>query len=390
VNAYILAAKRTPIGAFMGLLSSVPAPRLGASVIQSLLQENPIPPQDIQECIMGQVLTAGSGQAPARQAAIYAQLPTSVPCLTINKVCGSGLKAIALACDAIALHRAEVIVAGGQESMSLSPHLLPSVRQGVRMGNRQLVDSMIRDGLWDPYHDFHMGKAGELCADTHHISRETQDEFAVQSYQKAQKAQSEHAFDKEITAIEVQVGKKQQKVHIDEEPGKVLFEKIPRLRPVFAEKGSITAANASKINDGASACLVVSEKYLKSLNQKPLARIVAHSVFAQEPELFTTAPIQAIKDCTQAAGVSVSNIDLFEINEAFSVVALVVAKELGISHKKLNIHGGAVALGHPIGASGARILTTLVHALHRHNKRYGLAGICLGGGEAIAMLLEKI
>ena len=422
MNAYIVSAKRTAIGSFMGGLSTVSAPRLGAQAITSLLnresqqktshtlkpnrtQNQPnqiekentghtkkpiLPIEDIQECFMGQVLTAGVGQAPARQSALYAGLKNSTQCMTINKVCGSGLKAIMLAQDSIVLGRSDVVIAGGQENMSLTPYLLPKVRDGLRLGHSHTEDGIIKDGLWDPYHNFHMGSAGEICAKEYKISREMQDEFAINSYKKAIRAQKEGWFQQEI--IEVAIPSKKQKILInkDEEPDKVLFDKIPKLKPVFEKEGSITPANASKINDGAGACLLVSETYMKSEKQKPLARIIAQGAFAQAPEYFTTAPVGAIKNCLKNASMSLSDIDLFEINEAFSVVALAVSKDLGIPEEKLNVHGGAVALGHPIGASGARILITLIYALHQQNKHYGIAGICLGGGEAIAVLVEKL
>lgn len=396
MNTYILSTKRTPIGSFMGTLSTIPASRLGAKVIKTLLiseqasDKNPtFPVEDIQECFMGQALTAGAGQAPARQSALYAGLKNSTQCMTINKVCGSGLKAIMLAQDSITLGRSDVVVAGGQENMSLAPYLLPKARSGLRLGPGSIEDGIIKDGLWDPYHDFHMGNAGEICSRDYKISREQQDEFAVKSYRKAQAAQKEGYFEQEIIPIEAQSGKKSFSVNEDEEPGRVFFDKIPNLKPAFEKEGSITAANASKINDGAAACLLVSEQYMKSENKKPLARIITQGTFAQAPEYFTTAPVQAIKNCLKNANMKISDIDLFEINEAFSVVALAVSKELGIPEEKLNAHGGAVALGHPIGASGARILTTLIHALRQHNKKYGVAGICLGGGEAVSVLVEN-
>ena len=394
MNTYILSAKRTPIGAFMGAISSVPAPRLGAEVIPYLLKKKgsnmAVPLGDIEECFMGQVLTAGSGQAPARQAALFAGLKNSTQCMTVNKVCGSGLKAIMLAQDSISLNRSDVVVAGGQENMSLTPYYLPKARSGLRLGAGSVEDGIIKDGLWDPYHDFHMGNAGEICAREYKISRESQDQFAVNSYQKAQKAQKKGWFQKEIISIDVKMGRKTFSVDKDEEPEKVLFDKVSKLKPVFEKEGSITAANASKINDGAAACLLISEQYMKSEKKKPMARIIAQGTFAQAPEYFTTAPVHAIKNCLQNAGMNLSDIDLFEINEAFSVVALAISKQLNIPEEKLNVHGGAVALGHPIGASGARILTTLVYALAQHNKKYGMAGVCLGGGEAVAVLVENL
>lgn len=392
MNTYILSAKRTPIGSFMGSLSTVPAPHLGAKVISALPKSNNIsslPIADIQECFMGQVLTAGAGQAPARQSALYAGLKKATQCMTVNKVCGSGLKAVMLAQDSITLGRSDVVVAGGQENMSLTPYLLPKVRSGLRLGSGDMEDGIIKDGLWDPYHNFHMGNAGEICAKEHKISREQQDQFAINSYKKALKAQKEGHFQQEIVTIEVKSGKKSFSVSEDEEPSKVFFDKIPKLKPAFEKEGSITAANASKINDGAAACLLISEQYMKSEKQKPMARIIAQGTFAQAPEYFTTAPVQAIKNCLKNANMKLSDIDLFEINEAFSVVALAVSKELGIPEEKLNVHGGAVALGHPIGASGARILTTLIYALRQYNKKYGIASICLGGGEAVAVLVEN-
>ena len=393
MSVYILSAKRTPIGAFMGGLSSIPAPRLAVPVITDLVSSQQdkakVPVKDVQECIMGQVLTAGCGQAPARQSALYAGLTTATQCMTINKVCGSGLKAIMLAQDSILCGRHDVVVAGGQESMSLSPHILPNARIGFKLGSFELEDSLIKDGLWDPYNNFHMGNAGEICAKEYKVSREEQDNFAINSYKKAKKAQEHNYFEEEIVPVKVEKGKEQYTVLKDEEPDRVIYEKIQKLKPVFKKEGSITAANASKINDGASACTVVSENYIKSEKKKPLAQIIATGAFAQQPELFTIAPVSAMRKCLKNAGLKITDIDLFEINEAFSVVALAVTKELSIPMEKLNVNGGAVALGHPIGASGARILTTLIYALHRYNKRYGIAGICLGGGEALALLVEK-
>ena len=396
MNVYILSAKRTPIGSFMGGLSSIPAPRLAVPVIKALVtsgsqqdEVKSVSVEDVQECIMGQVLTAGSGQAPARQSALYAGLKVSTQCMTINKVCGSGLKAIMLAQDSILCGRHDVVVAGGQENMSLSPYIVPHMRTGFKLGSFELEDSLIKDGLWDPYNNFHMGNAGEICAQEYKVSREEQDSFAISSYKKAKKAQENNCFKAELIPITVEKGKEQCIISKDEEPDRVIYEKIQKLKPVFKKEGSITAANASKINDGASVCTVVSENYIKSEKKKPLAQIIASGAFAQQPEFFTIAPVSAIKNCLKNAGLKITDIDLFEINEAFSVVTLAVAKELSIPMEKLNVHGGAVALGHPLGASGARILTTLIHALHKYNKRYGMVGICLGGGEALALLVEK-
>ncbi len=391
MSVYILSAKRTAIGSFMGKLSSVPAPRLGAKLISALTdislgREHSAPPEDIKECIMGQVLTAGSGQAPARQAALYAGLKNSTQCMTVNKVCGSGLKAVMLACDSVLLKKTDVAIAGGQENMSLAPYLVP--RAGLRLGHTEMQDSLIKDGLWDPYHDFQMGKAGEICAREYKISREEQDAFAVKSYKKALRALKEGWFKEETLPVEVKTGKKTFLVTEDEEPGKVIFEKIPHLKPVFEKSGSITPANASKINDGAGALLLASKTYIKSEKKKPLARIIAGASFSKEPKHFTTAPVQAVRDSLKNAGLKLSDIDLFEINEAFAVQTLAVSKELGIPKEKLNIQGGAVALGHPIGASGARILITLVYALRRLGLRFGLASICIGGGEALSLLVD--
>lgn len=389
-SAFIVSAKRTPVGSFQGQFATLSAPRLGAIAIQAALKEARVSPADIEECIMGQVLTAGSGQAPARQAAIYAGLPPSVPCMTINKVCGSGLKAVMLAADSILLGQTHLAVAGGQENMTLAPHLLENSRSGYRMGAVTASDSMVKDGLWDPYSNFHMGNAAELCVREYKISRQAQDEFASESYRRAQKAMQDGFFKTEIVPVEINI-KGALVIHSeDEEPGKVRFDKIPELKPAFEKEGTITAANASKINDGAAALILASGQAVKDKGLTPLARIVAHGTFAQDPKWFTTAPVNAIKRALERAQLKVSDIDLFEINEAFSVVTMVAIRDLEIPHHKVNVQGGAIALGHPIGASGARILTTLVHSLVRHNKRYGLATLCVGGGEGVAVIVEKI
>lgn len=389
-QVYILSAARTPIGSFQGAYSELPAPKLGAVAIKAALERAGVNPDQVGEVIMGQVLTAGVGQAPARQAAIYAGLPTSVPCMTINKVCGSGLKAVMLASDSIALGHIKVAVAGGQENMTMAPHLLEKSRTGFRMGNTALTDSMINDGLWDPYNNWHMGSAAELCVKENQFTREAQDAFAIESYKRAQKASNEGVFAKEIVPVEIAGRKGPTLVEKDEEPFKTDFAKVPTLRPAFDKAGTITAANASKINDGAAALVLASESYVKANGKKPLARIVAHATFAQDPKWFTTAPVGAIKLACDKANVKLSDIDLFEINEAFAAVTMVAMKDLNIPHEKVNVHGGAVALGHPIGGSGARVLTTLVHALHSHNKRYGLATLCIGGGEATAVIVERV
>jgi acetyl-CoA C-acetyltransferase len=310
--------------------------------------------------------------------------------MTINKVCGSGLKAVMLGADTIKLNPETIVVAGGQECMSQAPHLMENSRIGYRMGSAALVDSMIKDGLWDPYNNWHMGNAGELCVKEHQFSREGQDQFAIESYKKAQKAQVDGVFKNEIVGVTVAGKKESLLVDKDEEPGNARFDKMTSLKPAFDKQGTITAANASKINDGASALVLMSESQCKKRSLKPLAKIVSYATFAQDPKWFTTAPVGAIKQALQKANLSVSDIDFWEINEAFSVVTMVAMKELNIAAEKVNPFGGAVALGHPIGASGARILTTLTHALHSQNKKYGLATLCIGGGEAVALIIERM
>lgn len=387
---YILGAQRTPIGSFLGQLSTVPAPQLGAKAIAAALKQSGVDKADIGEVIMGHVLTSGTGQAPARQAALGAGLANSTPCLTINKVCGSGLKAVMLAADGIRLGEYSVAVAGGQENMSLAPHLLENSRAGYRMGAIQSTDSMIKDGLWDPYNNFHMGQAAELCVKEYKFSREEQDSFAKESYNFALEAQNKGYFKNEICAVEVVTRKGTIHIEKDEEPGNVQFDKMAGLRPAFDKEGTITAANASKINDGAAALVVASGSYVQNKKLKPLARIVSQATFAQDPKWFTTAPVGAIRMALEKAQLKINDIDLFEINEAFSNVTMAAMKEFQIPRQKINIHGGAVALGHPIGGSGARVFTTLIHALHTHNKRYGLATLCIGGGEAVAVIVEKV
>jgi acetyl-CoA C-acetyltransferase len=387
---FILSAVRTPVASFQGALSDFSAPQLGSIVIKEALRRAGVAGDKVEQVIMGQVLTAGVGQAPARQSAIFAGVPSSATCMTINKVCGSGLKAVMLADDAIKLGQAQVVVAGGQENMTRSPHLLEKSRSGFRMGNANLIDSMIHDGLWDPYNNFHMGTAAELCAKDQNFSREEQDAFAIQSYTKAQKAIIEGAFKNEIIEIEIPTKKTSIVFSTDEDPNKTDFSKIPTLKPAFDKAGTITAANASKINDGAAALVLASHDYVQAHAAKPIAKIISHATFAQDPKWFTTAPIPAMKKAVALAGLKMSDIDLFEINEAFAVVCMAAQKTLEIPAERVNIHGGAVALGHPIGASGARILTTLIHALHRHQKRYGLATLCIGGGEAVALIVERV
>ncbi|MDP7528144.1 MAG: thiolase family protein [Candidatus Marinimicrobia bacterium] len=383
--------KRTPIGAFQGSLSAVAAQHLGATVICSALETAGISPDSVDEVIMGNVLPAGLGQAPTRQAAIYAGLPNSVECLTINKMCGSGLKAVMLAAQAIQAGDAGVIVAGGMESMTQAPYLLPKARGGYRLGHGEVVDSMIIDGLWDVYNDRHMGHYADMCAEKYSFSREEQDAFTKESYTRAQRAQSEGKFADEIVPVEVKDRRGNvSEVSVDDEPGKADFEKMTKLKPAFGKEGTVTAANASKINDGAAALVVLDENKGAELKVKPVARILAQASVAQEPEWFTTAPVGAIQKVLKKAGLEMSDIDLFEINEAFSNVAMAAMKELDISHDVVNVNGGAVALGHPIGASGARILVTLLHAMKTRGAKRGLAAICIGGGEASALIVEAI
>ncbi len=390
MNAYILSAKRTPIGAFMGGLSDFSASKLGAEAIKAAVMQSNIRKEDINEVIMGNVLTGGVGQAPARQAAIYANLPYSVECATINKVCGSGLKSVMLAEQAIRCGDAEVIVAGGQESMSNAPYFLQKARSGYKMGNSELIDMMIYDGLWDIYSQSHMGLLAEKCASEYNISRQEQDEYAVTSYRRALEAQANGYFADEIVPIKATIGKESFSIEKDEEPEKVKFEKIPHLKSVFKQDGTITAANASSIDDGAAALVVASETYVQQNNLKPLAKIIAQASFSGAPEWFTTAPVSAIKKVLKKANLDLIDIDLFEINEAFAVVPIYAMKTLNIPIEKININGGAVSLGHPIGASGARILTTLIYALRRMNKKLGAASLCIGGGEAVAMIIEVL
>lgn len=387
----IVSAKRTPVGSFQGSLSTVPATKLGSIVIKSILDETKIDPKEIDEVIMGCVLPAGQGQAPARQATLGAGLPNSVECMTINKVCGSGIKSAMLAAQAIQVGDADVVIAGGMENMSLSPYLLPKARTGYRMGNGQLVDSMVNDGLWDVYNNIHMGSCAELCAEDRKYSREEQDTFAIKSYKRAQAAMKNGSFDAEIIAVEAPQRKGDPLiVNQDEEPGRTNFDKIPKLRPAFKKDGTITAANASKINDGAAAVLVMSKEKAGELNLQPLVKIIAQASAAQAPEWFTTAPSKAIAKALNKANLKADDIDLWEINEAFAPVAMAAIDDFKIDLKKVNINGGAIAIGHPIGASGARIFTTLLHAMQKQNAKLGLATLCIGGGEASAIIVERI
>ena len=388
---YIIDGKRTPLGSFNGGLSSVDAPELGAIVIKELIKGNGIELSQINEVIMGNVLSAGLGQAPARQAALKAGLPNSVECLTINKMCGSGLKAVMLGMQAIQSGDAQVIISGGMENMSSVPYLLPKARSGYRLGHGEIIDSMITDGLWDAYHDKHMGSCAEMLAEKNNISREEQDEFAEQSYTKAQTAIESGWFTEEIVSVSVPQRKGTSViVNQDEEPQRINFEKMKKLRPAFEKSGTITAANASKINDGAAAMLISSSEFAHLNQLKPQAKMIAQASFAHEPDWFTTAPIKAISKVLSIAGLNEKDIDLWEINEAFAPVAMAAIDEYKIDGDKVNVCGGAIALGHPIGASGARILVTLLHSLKRLGRRFGLATLCIGGGEASALIIERV
>ncbi|MEO6030115.1 MAG: acetyl-CoA C-acyltransferase [Candidatus Binatia bacterium] len=388
-DVYLLSAARTPIGGFGGALAGLTAPELGAKVIRAAIERAGTPADAVEQVIMGNVIAAGLGQAPARQAGLGAGVPRTHGALTINKVCGSGLMAVALAAQSIRLGEAELIAAGGMESMTRAPYLLPRAREGQRMGNGALIDAMIVDGLWDPYNDFHMGSAAEGCARDRGIDRQAQDEFAAESYRRAQAAVAAGAFTREIVAVEVPGRGAPVTVTLDEEPSRVDFARIPTLRPSFDKQGTITAANASTLADGAAALIVGSEETLTRYGARPLARIVATAVAGRAPAEFPIAPVDAIEKVVARAGLSIADIDLFEINEAFAVVAIAAIRALGWDPNAVNVHGGAIALGHPIGASGARVLTTLLSALEARGARRGLATLCLGGGEAIAMIVER-
>ncbi len=385
-----MGAARTPIGAFQGALADVPAVRLGATAIKGALERANVSQAAVGEVYMGNVLTAGEGQAPARQAAIYAGIPNTVPCTTVGKVCGSGLMSLMLGTKSIQLGDAEIAVVGGMENMSQVPYYVPSARGGARMGHTQMIDGMIHDGLWDPYSNFHMGNAGELCARECNVSREAQDEFAKESYRRALAAQSAGDFAREIVNVVIEGKKGSVTVSEDEEPKRGNLDKMASLRPAFTKDGTITAANASKINDGAAALVLASGDAVKRMGLTPLARVVGYTSAAQAPEWFTTAPAKAIELAMLKLKMSVTDIDLFEVNEAFAVVSLSVAQKAGLDAAKTNVYGGAVALGHPIGASGARIMVTLLNALQARGQKRGLATLCIGGGEAVAVVVERV
>lgn len=390
-NVVIVAAGRTAIGSFSGALAGIPAPTLGAQVISGVLKKAGIKPEQVDEVIFGQVLTAASGQNPARQAAIAAGLPHSVPCMTINKVCGSGLKAVHLAAQAIRCGDAEIIVAGGQENMSLSPHVLPKSRNGMKMGDWKMLDSMIIDGLWDAFNNIHMGITAENIAKKFGISREEQDKFAAESQQKYESAQKANKFADEIIPIELPQKKGEPLIFDKDEFPRagVTAESLAKLKPAFDPAGTVTAANASGINDGAAAVVVMSERKAKELGLTPLARIKAYANAGVDPAIMGTGPIPATRKCLDKAGWKVADLDLIEANEAFAAQAISVNRNLNWDMTKVNVNGGAIALGHPIGASGCRVLVTLLHEMKRRNAKKGLATLCIGGGQGVALAVER-
>jgi acetyl-CoA C-acetyltransferase len=385
----IVSAARTPMGAFQGELKGFAAPELGAAAIRAAVERAKIKPEEVQEVIMGCVLPAGQGQAPARQAALGAGLPLATGCTTINKMCGSGMKAAMFANDLLAAGSVDVIVAGGMESMTNAPYLLPKARAGLRMGHGQVLDHMFYDGLEDAYDKGRlMGTFAEDCAQEYRFSRESQDRFAIASLERAQKANKQGWFAWEITPLAIKVGKEEKFVEIDEQPFKAQIDKIPTLRPAFRKDGTVTAANSSSISDGAAALVLMRRSSAEKRGLAPLATVVGHSTHAQEPGKFTTAPVGAIRKLFERTGWNAGEVDLYEINEAFAVVTMAAMQEHGLPHEKVNIHGGACALGHPIGASGARILVTLLGALKKNSGKRGVAALCIGGGEATAMAIE--
>ena len=387
---HVVEALRTPFGSFGGTLSEIAAPQLGGTVMKALWERADLDPEAINEVIVGEVLNGGVGQAPARQAMRFAGLPDNVHAMTINKVCGSGLKAIMLGAGSIALGEAEVVVAGGMENMSQAPYILKKARYGYRMGHGELLDLMVYDGLQDPYTGKHMGEIADAAAARYGLSREAQDEYAIRSYTLAQKAVKEGIFKDEIVPVVKKTKKGDEAIAEDEEPFKVDFEKLKQLRPAFTKEGTVTAGNASTINDGAGLALLAGEEALKKYSLKPRARLVAYATNSLAPDLFPDAPVGAIEAVCDKAKIKISDIDLFEINEAFAAVAMIAIKQLELDLARVNVNGGAVALGHPIGASGGRLVATLVRELHRRQVRYGLATLCIGGGEAVAAIFERI
>ena len=390
-DVVILSAVRTPIGAFQGAFAGIPAPELGARALSAAFERAGIEPGDVEQVNMGCVLTAGVGQAPARQAALGAGCPPGTGALTVGKVCGSGMRALMIAANDLRCGDYRLVAAGGMESMSQAPYLASGARDGLRLGNGKLIDSMIHDGLWDPYGDKHMGSCAEICARAYELSREEQDAYSAESYRRAREATESGRMGEEIAPVEVPQRKGDPLVvDRDEEPFRVDLAKMSKLRPAFDPEGSVTAASSSKIDDGAAALVLTTASHAERLGKRPLARIVAHSSFAQEPEWFTTAPGRAVRGVLDRAGLEASQIDLWEVNEAFAVVALAFLRDVGLSHDDVNVRGGAVALGHPIGCSGARIVVTLLHAMAERDARLGCAAICIGGGESTAMIVERL
>ena len=387
-NVYILSQARTPVGSLNGSLASLTAPQLGAIAIKAALERSGLQPDQVNELFMGNVVSAGIGQAPAQQASIYAGLPVTLPCTTINKVCASGMKAIMLGAQSILNGDNDIVIAGGMESMSNIPYYLDKARTGLRLGHGQVTDGILKDGLWDPYNNYHMGEAGELCSTEYRITREEQDEYAKESYSRTIKAYEQGYFNNELVPVDIE-GKVPKKITEDEEYKKANFEKMASLKPAFTKDGTITAANASKINDGAAAVVLISEDKLNALGLKPIAKIISFADASQSPEWFTTTPIKAMTNALNKAGMQVNDIDYFEINEAFSCVPIVNAREMNIPKDKVNVWGGAVSLGHPIGCSGARITITLNSILQQLNGRFGMAGICNGGGGASAIIVAR-
>ena len=388
----IVAGCRTPVGKFQGSLSDVTATRLGAIAVREAVNRAHLKPEQVDECIMGNVVSAGLGQNPARQAALYGGLPPEVSAVTVNMVCGSGLRAVALATQSIQTGNAEIVVAGGMESMTNAPYLLPQARSGFRMGDAKAVDSMVRDGLWDVYNDFHMGQTAELVAEKYGISREDQDCFALLSHQKAAAAWREGRFTAEVVPVEIP-GKRGEPSKLFERDESVRedtsIEALRKLKPAFKKDGTVTAGNAPGVNDAAAALVVMSAAKAKELRLQPLARIVAHATSGIDPKWVMMAPVAGVRKALERAGWSASDVDLFELNEAFAVQAIAVTRELGVPMEKVNVNGGSVAIGHPIGASGARVLVTLLHAMQQRNARRGLAALCLGGGNSVAMAIER-
>ncbi len=388
---YLVTGARTPIGSFLGSLSAKTGPELGAAAIRALLDRSGVAPEQIDQVYMGCVLTAGVGQAPARQAMIHAGIPTSTGATTVGKVCGSGMKAVMIGRAEVLIGEADLVIAGGMESMSQAPHVLKTMRKGAKMGHQQLMDTMIMDGLWDPYGDMHMGNCAERCVEKYQFTREAMDAFAMRSYERSLHAIKEGLFAQEIVPVEIPQRKGDPlRVTEDEEPARSDYTKMAGLSPAFEKTGAITAGNASTINDGAAAILLASETAVQKHGFKPMARVLAACTHSQDPAWFTTAPIGAMEKAVAKAGLKMDDIDLFEINEAFAAVAMAAVTDLKLDEAKVNVRGGAISLGHPIGASGARILVTLMHTLQQTNQRYGLASLCIGGGEATAMVIENL